>query len=495
MTDQREILIVYDNKPHEQAIEYTFRLLMGILGLKHRVECLGEGQSPSPAPGQLVITYSAVPIHLAASRHIHIVASPFFGQDYLSPASLPAEPLPRAGDLPLIYQGCTSVPGHIRLGAQGVQTDIDIVASTFFMVSRYEEVVGTEPHDEHGRYPASACLAHREGFLQRPIVHEYAALLWRWLSHLDPSLVRYSPWGNRDLAVCVTHDVDTLRRYSYPPLLTVGRALKAGDLGRASKIVAEYGRVMLGRQGEPYDTFDYLLENECGHNLVPTFFFMAARYGLKDIRSQDYQLSDKRVQDIFRRLDQAGGEIGLHASYDAFDRPELLSQEKQALEQAIGHRVTGLRPHFLRFRAPQSWRLWEQTGFKYASSATFARQAGFRTGLCVPFRPFDILENREIALWEVPLTVMEGTLYEYQSLNTSQAGDVFNDLVTVVAEAGGAFVLLWHNSFLDELVHPGIRHAYETLIESLAARRVLGATIAQAIKRVEGQWSHAPCVR
>jgi len=486
MVDRQEILILHDNKPRERPIEYTFRLLMSILGLKYRIQPASAGPKIRPTPRQVVITYGTAPVQVDGGRHIHIFASSFFGPTFLTPASLPSEPLARADGLPIIYQGHTAVPGHTDLGTRTVHTDIDLIASTFFMASCYEEVVRSAPLDEHGRYPASASLAYREEFLHRPIVHEYGELLWRWLAHLDPTLARRRPWGDRDLAVCVTHDVDTVRRYSYPPLLTVGRALKRGAAGRAAKIVAEYARVSLGQQEEPYDTFDDLLESELGHNLVPTFFFMAGRYGLKDRRRQDYRLSDKRIQDAFRRLRAAGCEIGLHASYDAFDQPKLLSQEREALEQALGQPITGLRPHFLRFRAPQSWRLWEQGGFGYDTSVAFAQEAGFRTGLCVPFRPFDILENREIALWEVPLTVMEGTLFEYQGLDASQARETFNDLLTAVARAGGVFVLLWHNSFLDELVYPGIRHSYKRAIRDMASRHPLGLSVSQAIQQFAG---------
>jgi hypothetical protein len=63
-------------------------------------------------------------------------------------------------DLPLIYQGRTRVPGHVTLGERTVQTDIDVVASTFLMVTRYEEVVAPTQRDEHGRFPASASLAY-----------------------------------------------------------------------------------------------------------------------------------------------------------------------------------------------------------------------------------------------------------------------------------------------------------------------------------------------
>ena len=429
----------------------------------------------------MVISYGQCPVDVGDRRYIHIFASTLFGDGYLTSASLPAEPLPTAGDLSLIYQGQTRVPGHVALGERAVHTDIDVVASTFFMVTRYEEMVAPAPRDEHGRFPAAASLASREGFLQRPIVHEYAELLWRWLVHLRPGLERQRPWGERDFAVCVTHDVDSLRRYSYPPVVTVAQALRAGDGRRALGIAGDYVRVMAGRRSEPYDTFDYMLGHEQGHGLVPTYYFMAGRYGLKGCRCQDYRLTDVGVRETIRRLESTGCEIGLHASYDAFERPELIEREKQALERAVGRPVAGLRPHFLRFEAPRSWRIWEQAGFEYDTTVTFAEQEGFRAGMCVPYRPFDVLEGRELGLWEVPLTLMEGSLFGYQGLDASQIEARFDELLDTVARAGGVFVLLWHNSFLDELVYPGVRRLYEQLIGQLAARPVLGVSVREAV--------------
>lgn len=160
----------------------------------------------------------------------------------------------------------------------------------------------------------------------------------------------------------------------------------------------------------------------------------------------------------------------------------------------MGHPVLGLRQHFLRFAVPQSRRTWEQVGFEYDTTLTFARQEGFRAGICVPYRPFDVLENRELALWEVPLTVMEGTLFEYQGLDASEVGKRFDQFVSTVARVGGVFVILWHNSFLDELVfYPGVRGAYEELIKSLAARRPLGVSVAEAVRQVQQRWTYDRC--
>lgn len=485
------LLVLYENERFREPIEYTFRLLTGILGLKSQVRWLGEGWDPATDPAQVVVSYGGRPLNAGDRHYVHVSASTLFGDGYLTPESLPAEPLRRVDDLPVIYRGQMHVPGHVAHSDRAVHTDVDIVASTFFMVTRYEEVVASTERDEHGRFPASASLACREGFLWRPLVHEYADLLRRWIAPCYPGSDCRRPWGRREFAACVTHDVDSLRRYGYPPVITVARALRAGQGRRALGIVSEYGRVLAGWQQEPYDTFDYLLDHELAHGLVPTFYLMAGRHGRKGCRCQDYRLSDESVRSTICRVQEAGCEVGLHSSYDAFERPDLLEAEKHSLERMLGHPVAGLRQHFLRFDVPRSWRMWEEAGFEYDATLAFARQEGFRAGICVPYHPFDVLENRELALWEVPLTVMEGTLFEYQGQGASRVGERFDQIADAVAEVGGVFTLLWHNSFLDELVYPGVRAVYEGLIRRLAGRPALGMTVGDAVNRyadfVEGQ--------
>ena len=40
------------------------------------------------------------------------------------------------------------------------------------MLSRYEELI-TKDRDQHNRFPATASVAFKAGFLDRPIVSEY----------------------------------------------------------------------------------------------------------------------------------------------------------------------------------------------------------------------------------------------------------------------------------------------------------------------------------
>ena len=89
---------------------------------------------------------------------------------WLTEASLPSEPLVRDDGLPLLYGD-------------------DLFGGAFFLLTRYEEAVCPQ-RDEHDRFPAGASIAEREGFLERPLVNEYAERLWRLLEARWPRLMR-----------------------------------------------------------------------------------------------------------------------------------------------------------------------------------------------------------------------------------------------------------------------------------------------------------------
>src|SRR5213079_764648 len=93
------------------------------------------------------------------------------------------------------------------------------------------------------------------------------------------------------------------------------------------------------------------------------------------------------------------------------------------LDAVIGGNVVGGRQHYLRFRVPETWREWEAAGLRYDSTMTFAGHEGFRCGTSHAYRPFDLEEDRELMIEELPLVVMDGTLRLYRGLTAAEAMD------------------------------------------------------------------------
>ena len=63
-------------------------------------------------------------------------------------------------------------------------TGFDLLAAVFYLITRYEEYL---PHDKdlYGRYPHTAAVAFREGFLQQPLVNTWMEYFRQLLSRTD----------------------------------------------------------------------------------------------------------------------------------------------------------------------------------------------------------------------------------------------------------------------------------------------------------------------
>lgn len=331
-------------------------------------------------------------------------------------------------------------------GRETVVFNADIVASVLFMLTRWEETV-VPVRDRHDRFPGTASVAYRQGFLHRPIVDEYALILRQWLKVLLPN---WTPTRHR-FRVKLSHDVDSLRRFR---TWREGTRTLGGDLlkRRSPKRAWKTGAEMLAEIAAPHRT-GYFRDLHRAAQLSQAhgfgddaFYFMAAQPGPFD---NDYDLGSRHVNQCIAELRSQGFEIGLHASYGSLEDPERLHAEKARLDAVIGRNDYGGRCHYLRFRVPDTWRHWERAGLAYDSTMGYADHEGFRCGTCHAFRPFDLEQDRTLALWEWPLIVMDTTLFQYRQLTPQQAEARVMGLAARCRDVEGTFTLLWHNSRLE----------------------------------------------
>jgi len=80
--------------------------------------------------------------------------------------------------VPVIFGG-----PKIEVDDRKIICDLDIFSSAFFMLSRWEEAVA-DSKDNHERFPAKESLAYKEGFLNKPVVNQYAEMIWNMMIHL-----------------------------------------------------------------------------------------------------------------------------------------------------------------------------------------------------------------------------------------------------------------------------------------------------------------------
>ena len=89
--------------------------------------------------------------------------------------------------------------------------------------------------------------------------------------------------------------------------------------------------------------------------------------------------------------------------------------------------------------------------------------------------------------WQIPLTVMDITLFAYQKYNTFEAGKAVRSFIQEIKKFNGLFTLLWHNTFLDEDEFTGIQDFYYHLLNYLAAQQCISFTASNAIDRLTAE--------
>jgi hypothetical protein len=388
---------------------------------------------------------------------VHLTKRPEKSIDWLPPQKVFPHGSEVTLDIPVpaLFWGSSSARGRrtfaSRWKGDGVVFHVDIIATTLFMLSRWEETVN-DSRDEHGRFPAEASVAYQQGFLERPIVDEYALILRAWLKVLCPG---WQP-AARKFSLKLSHDIDHVQRFSdwKQGLRTLGGdVLKRRDLSRAGQSL----RGTLARLGTPAldphiqgirilasISRQYGLSNDA-------FYFMAADPTPFD---SGYDPHTPFVKKCIDDLERQGFEIGFHPSYETFLVPAQLAEEKSRLDTLVSHPVSGGRQHYLRFQVPETWRHLEQVGLNYDATLGYARHAGFRCGTCHPFRPFDLEAQRVLQIEERPLIAMDKTFQNYQGLTPEQTVDAILRLAHRCKQVGGEFSLLWHNGSKDAAWYP-----------------------------------------
>lgn len=322
---------------------------------------------------------------------------------------------------------------HLEYIPEALHCGIDLVASAFFMLSRWEEVVTTD-RDAHGRFPASASTAVKHGFLNRPVVDEYAALIRHFLLQLG----WYESFPEKTFTVVPTHDVDHPRLWWNP--MDRFRTL-AGSFRRKHSL-AEI-RWWFRQTRDPYDTFDTFMDLSEQNGWISRFNFMGLRPKSSDAW---YPPDHPLVTSLIKRIRERGHVIGFHPSYEAFEDENLFKNELQSIRQVSGEAVLTGRQHYLRFAVPETWNRWQNAGLKTDSSMGYAEMPGFRCGICRSFPVFDVLKREKLNLLEQPLMFMDVSLALYQKTTVEEALKQALALRAQVEKHRGEWVVLWHNS-------------------------------------------------
>ena len=356
-------------------------------------------------------------------------------------------------NIPVLYGNLDAV-----VSDKSVSCGIDIFASSFFMLTRWEEYVIREK-DKHGRTPDELQLSVKHNFNERPVVNEYAEMLRQMFLHLGFEIKNKHKYKAK-----ITHDIDFFARYDkFPKLIKAigGDIFKRKSFKKAINTLQTYFKIKKGKAKDPYDTFDYLMNLSEKAGLKSHFYFIPAMLSEDDAQ---YNISDKGVMKTMLHINKRGHIVGIHGAYRSYKNKNLYSKELKRFPKNI--KIEEGRQHFLRFKNPETWQMFEDCKIKKDSTISFINNAGFRAGTCFEYPVFNILTRKKMNLKEQPLIVMEQALIKkYPDKN-----DFFNKIIALkdtVKKYKGIFVVLWHNNNFNIPEWEEYKKIYENIISEI----------------------------
>jgi hypothetical protein len=334
----------------------------------------------------------------------------------------------------------------------------DLFSAVFFLLSRYEEYLPYTA-DKHERFPAAASILFKNNLLHRPIVDEwlfvFAQLLRSKGIETKESGFQFQP----------TFDIDIAWSYRYKGLKrTVGGYIR--DMMQFSlSAVPQRTSVLLGKQKDPFDTFGFI--EKCHRNDIvrPIYFILAA----KQVSDFDKNISPLHPQMgvLIQRL-AAQNDIGIHPSYYSLEKKELLTEEKNVLEQITNCFITKSRQHYIKVKLPETYRQLIENGIQQDYSMGYATHLGFRAGTSQAFFWYDLSNEDQTGLSISPFCFMDATAHYELKLSAVESFDQLKSLKVQLQKIGAKLTIIFHNFSLGaEPEWEGWKEQYQQFVQDI----------------------------
>lgn len=333
---------------------------------------------------------------------------------------------------------------------------LDIFASAFFMLARWEEQV-IDKKNNLGRCDENELLSVRNNFYKRPIVNEYVDLMGYMLESIG---IVISPNYAKYKEVLLTHDVDRVYLSGVVELLkNTQRMIASGDTRKALTIISRYVRYRV-RGDQPFNSFNDLMIYSGKYGLKNSFFFKACEQGEK---GYTYSVKDTIVQEQLKDIQSGGHIIGFHPSENTVDDRGQFDLELSRLQSTVETEVHGGRSHQLRY-SEQSLEAWSENNLGYDSGCGFQFYNGFRAGICYPYPMFNNEARKVLNLSQKPFIIMDSVW-----LRNKQDPDEFYreavELFDIVMRYNGTICMNWHSNLINTIEMDRVRSVYYKLVD------------------------------
>lgn len=338
----------------------------------------------------------------------------------------------------------------------------DIFAASFYMLSRYEEYL---PHvkDEHDRFPSSESLAVKHNFIDIPVVDI-------WIARFKQALLRRFPdadFPKRKSEVLSVIDVASAFTFKKKGIVrSIGGSIDDLLNFRFLRVLERF-KVLFNLTPDPSDNFDKLIWFKSRYHLETIFFFMVGDYGAFD---KNISITNKSFKELIKSVGDYAV-VSLMASYESYQKINILRVEKKRLVETINRPVKRVRLRFSRIDLPGSYKDIVDAEFTDDYTMGYPDRLGFRAGTCTPFKFYDLSMEMKTVLRINPICVQDLALKAFESDATAE--EAFYSLYKRVKEVNGVFIAVFSNESMGNYGNEkGFRKFYQKVFKNICTENL-----------------------
>lgn len=369
----------------------------------------------------------------------------------------------------------------------------DLLKSAFYLLSGYQEYYSNK-RDQLNRYLFSESIQNKLDITHLPLVNYY-------FKKIKDGIEKYYSIEHINLAheincdkfgLLLTHDIDRVTFYDIhrvklliKKLLGLKQSSETKFFLLQSLVDSLFQYLNVFKRNNPYWNFEYLRALERKYNYKSVFYFLHSDQLHVD---SYYSFSDKHVKELIHWLEKEKCEIGIHGTVASATNLENSKRYLNKLEKISNNKILGIRQHRLTYEHTITTRIHDQLGLMYDSTLGFAEHEGFRNSFCLPFKLYDFENDCMFNVFEIPLNIMDVTLFHYRNLDLSSAKKVVMKILNEIKNFNGIMTILWHNTFFNEHRIPGITKFYEDLLRTMndeSAVSLRGKDIVNKLDKIE----------
>jgi hypothetical protein len=312
----------------------------------------------------------------------------------------------------------------------------DLFAASFYLVSRYEEYLPFIP-DPFNRFEAENSLAYQYDFLKIPLVN-------LWISEFEKLLIKKFPQltiTHQQYTFTSTIDIDNAYKYREKGVMrSIGGYIKSLVNFDKTDLI-DRTSVLLRKEKDPFDSYDYQLEIQRKYKLKVIYFFLLGDYGVND---KNHPSNNHGFQKLIKHLADYST-AGIHPSFGSNGNSKQVKIEINRLAHITHRDIYNSRQHFSILKFPDTYFVLQELGVTHDYSMGYANFNGFRASYCLPFYWYDLDDELETGLKIHSYCLSETTLRYKEKATPLTIADVAKPLIDEVKKYNGELITIFHN--------------------------------------------------